>query len=155
MTGLGEALIDILADSVDQLVTLEAFATCLVIPHLAVALTTAGQLAGFDAAICLGIASTIVGTVHMINAFHLETSNSSIIGITQEASGTVARRLMSLRLAKSIRATNRMQTGICALSMDAAQAVGAILVLVTLSWLRATLLGVAISNSSLGADTAI
>lgn len=155
MTGLGEALIDVFADSVDQLVTLEALATCLVIPHLTVALATAGQLTGFDAAIRLGIASTIVGTVHMIDALHLEASDSSIIGITQEASGTAARRLMCLRLAKGIRATNCMQTGIRALSMDAAQAVGAVLVLVTLSWLRATLLCVTISNGSLGADTAI
>lgn len=120
MTGLGEALIDVFAHSVDQLVTLEALATCLVIPHLTVALATAGQLTGFDATIRLGIAGTIVGTVYMIDALHLETSNSSIVGITQEASGTAACRLMSLSLAKGIRATNCMQTGICALSMDAA-----------------------------------
>lgn len=136
MTGLRETLVDILTDSsVDQLVTLEAFTTCLMIPHLAVALAAAGQLAGFNATIGFRIAGTIAGTVHMIDALHLEATDSGVIGITQIASGTAARRLMCLRLAQGIRSADRMQAGIGALAMDAAQAIGAIVVLVTLSWL--------------------
>lgn len=42
VTGLCETLVDVLADSVDQLITLEALATCPMIPHLAIALTAAG-----------------------------------------------------------------------------------------------------------------
>lgn len=91
----------------------------------------------------------------MIDALHLEATDSGVIGITQIASGTAARRLVCLRLAQGIRSADRMQAGIGALAMDAAQAIGAIVVLVTLSWLRATLLGITISHRSFGADTAI
>lgn len=91
----------------------------------------------------------------MIDALHLEATDPGVIGITQIASGTAARRLMCLRLAQGIRSADRMQAGIGALAMDAAQAIGAIVVLVTLSWLRATLLGITISHRALGAHTAI
>lgn len=91
----------------------------------------------------------------MIDALHFEATDSSIIGITQIASGTAARRLMCLRLAKSIRTADRMQTGIGAFAMDTAQTVGAVVVFVALSWLRATLLCITVADSSFGTDTAI
>jgi len=78
------------------------------IPHLAIALSTTGQVTWFNTSIGFRIAGTISGAIHMVDALHLKASDSSVVGVSQESSWTAAQSFVSFRLAIGINATNSM-----------------------------------------------
>lgn len=156
MAGFGQTLVDIFAhSSTDQLVSFVTGTHGLVVLHLAIALSAAYEVTGLNAAIGLRVAGTISGTVHMIDALHLEAADSSVIGVAKESGRTTAQGLVSLGLAVGIGSANCVQTRIRALAMDAGKVVGAIVRLVALAGRGATRLGISIADCAVRADTAV
>lgn len=156
VAGFGQTLVDIFAPSAtDQLVAFVAGAHGLVVLHLAIALSAAYEVTGLNAAIGLRIAGPVSGTVHMIDALHLEAADSGVIGVAKESGRATAQGLVSLGLAVGIGSANGVQTRVGALAMDAGKVVGAIVRLVALAGRGTARLGVAIADSALRADTAV